>query len=65
MLAIVRSQTVSIRIAWRRQHQFSLITAVSQPARETGSAIARLLFWVKSSQVTIINNYNSLADNSV
>ncbi|MEH2371752.1 hypothetical protein [Nostoc sp.] len=39
MLAIVRSQTVSIRIAWRRQHQFSLIIAVNQPGRETGSAI--------------------------
>ncbi|MCL6753237.1 hypothetical protein KBT16_20615 [Nostoc sp. CCCryo 231-06] len=36
----MRSQTVSIRIAWRRQHQFSLITTVSQPGRETGSAIA-------------------------
>ncbi|MEH2324320.1 MAG: hypothetical protein V7K32_12235 [Nostoc sp.] len=27
----VRSQTVSMRIAWRGQHQFSLITAVTQP----------------------------------
>ncbi|MEH2258211.1 hypothetical protein [Nostoc sp.] len=29
-----------MRIAWRGQHQFSLIIAVSQPSRETESAIA-------------------------
>ncbi|MEH2282584.1 MAG: hypothetical protein V7K90_14865 [Nostoc sp.] len=36
----VRSQTVFMRITWRGQEQFSLITAVSQPGRETESAIA-------------------------
>ncbi|MCC5660540.1 hypothetical protein LC608_26890 [Nostoc sp. XA010] len=42
-LFVVRSQTVSMRIPWCGQHQFLLITAVSQAGRETGSAIANCL----------------------
>ncbi|MHC5744547.1 MAG: hypothetical protein ACYTXT_22155 [Nostoc sp.] len=41
-----------MNIAWRGQHQFSLITAVSQPGRETERGASQFLFCTE--RITVI-----------
>ncbi|WP_143874181.1 hypothetical protein [Nostoc sp. 'Peltigera malacea cyanobiont' DB3992] len=47
-------------IAWRGQHQFSLITAVSQPGRETGRGASQFLFCTE--RITVIAIAQRAAD---